>query len=185
MAPKKTGSANSAVATLRNSVKRLSYNAWIISSFLISNFNDSSGLIVLLSNYFSWKSWLQMRNLSRRGTSSSIPCWYQVPVLCHQPPCAQLFPPRDYLQIRGRRDITSAMGTDTDQSATNSPDLIKIGVDYSVTKLFAMEIYCLSKPHTSDMTDKEGRHSCPSSLHQGISESEGTSPLIRNFSTST
>ena len=77
MVPEKTGSANSAAATLRNSVKRLSYNARIIISFLSFNSKNSPGLIVLLSHYYSWKSWPRMRNLSHRGTSFSIPCWYQ------------------------------------------------------------------------------------------------------------
>jgi Rps23 Pro-64 3,4-dihydroxylase Tpa1-like proline 4-hydroxylase len=76
-APKKTGSANSATATLRTLVKRLSYNAWIIITLIIFNSKNSSRLTVLLSKYFSWKYWQQMGNLLHRGMSSSIPRWYQ------------------------------------------------------------------------------------------------------------
>jgi hypothetical protein len=47
-----------------------------------------------------------------------------------------MFPARDQLYVCGRQDFASALGTDENHSATNSPDIIIIiGLRFSITGL--------------------------------------------------
>ena len=94
-------------------------------SFLIFNSKNSSVLTVLLSYYFPWKSGSRMLEFITSWDEHFYSLLVSVPVLCRQPPCAELFPPREYLQISGRQDFTSALGTDNEQSVSNFPNLSK------------------------------------------------------------
>jgi hypothetical protein len=137
-------------------------------SFSHKNISDVTA--PLLSHSFSTWFLRRLRHLSFREIIFSIPCWYQIHVLCYRPnsyTCSHVAIISEFLAVNSwplKTDVKS-LG---EKFPPPPPDKIAISAGFLVTKIYAMNI-CVLADSIRNVSWSSAAQNCGKSVSQWVS----------------